>query len=56
MPAARDFCRDAPFCFTSTNKVYGDGPNALDGIGKVIDLKGLRVRRMGDDVVMEAEL
>src|SRR5437870_807406 len=27
--AARDFCRDAPFCFTSTNKVYGDGPNAL---------------------------
>ena len=27
--AARDFCRDAPFCFTSTNKVYGDGPNSL---------------------------
>jgi CDP-paratose 2-epimerase len=27
--AARDFCRDAPFCFTSTNKVYGDRPNAL---------------------------
>ncbi len=25
--AARDFCRDSPFCFTSTNKVYGDGPN-----------------------------
>ena len=34
----------------------GDGPNALDGIGKVVDLKGLRVRRMGDDVVMEGEL
>lgn len=27
--AARDFCRDVPFCFTSTNKVYGDRPNAL---------------------------
>jgi CDP-paratose 2-epimerase len=25
--AARDYCRDAPFCFTSTNKVYGDRPN-----------------------------
>src|SRR3989442_51192 len=27
--AGGDFCRDAPFCFTSTNKVYGDGPNSL---------------------------
>ncbi|MGA2599621.1 MAG: NAD-dependent epimerase/dehydratase family protein [Bryobacteraceae bacterium] len=27
--AARDFCRDSPLCFTSTNKVYGDGPNKL---------------------------
>src|SRR6266545_3088406 len=27
--AARDFCRDTPCCFTSTNKVYGDRPNAL---------------------------
>jgi CDP-paratose 2-epimerase len=27
--AARDFVRDSPFCFTSTNKVYGDGPNTL---------------------------
>ena len=27
--AARDFCRDAPFCFTSTNKVYGDRPNSV---------------------------
>src|SRR5687767_8222679 len=27
--AARDFCRDSPFCFTSTNKVYGDQPNRL---------------------------
>jgi CDP-paratose 2-epimerase len=27
--AARDFCRESPFCFTSTNKVYGDRPNAL---------------------------
>jgi CDP-paratose 2-epimerase len=27
--AARDFCRDSPFCFTSTNKVYGDRPNQV---------------------------
>src|SRR5580658_3397815 len=27
--AARDYCADSPFCFTSTNKVYGDRPNTL---------------------------
>ncbi len=27
--AAHDYCRDSPFCFTSTNKVYGDRPNDL---------------------------
>ena len=27
--AARDFCRESPLCFTSTNKVYGDRPNQL---------------------------
>jgi CDP-paratose 2-epimerase len=27
--AARDFCRESPFCFTSTNKVYGDRPNSI---------------------------
>ena len=27
--ASRDFTRDAPFCFTSTNKVYGDHLNSL---------------------------
>jgi CDP-paratose 2-epimerase len=27
--AARDYVRESPFCFTSTNKVYGDGPNTL---------------------------
>src|SRR3954447_6356298 len=27
--AARDFFRESPFCFTSTNKVYGDSPNRL---------------------------
>jgi len=32
--AARDFCRDSPFCFTSTNKVYGDRPNQLPLIEK----------------------
>ena len=34
----------------------GDGSNALDGLGKVLDLRSLRVRRLGDDVVMEGEL
>ncbi len=28
--AARDHCKDSPFCFTSTNKVYGDRPNYLN--------------------------
>jgi CDP-paratose 2-epimerase len=27
--AARDYCKESPFCFTSTNKVYGDRPNYL---------------------------
>ena len=27
--AARDFCPESPFCFTSTNKVYGDRPNSM---------------------------
>jgi CDP-paratose 2-epimerase len=27
--AARDYCAQSPFCFTSTNKVYGDRPNLL---------------------------
>ena len=27
--AARDMCPASPFCFTSTNKVYGDRPNSL---------------------------
>ncbi len=29
LQAARDHCPDATFVFTSTNKVYGDRPNAL---------------------------
>jgi CDP-paratose 2-epimerase len=29
LQAARNFCPDAPFVFTSTNKVYGDTPNRL---------------------------
>lgn len=28
--AARDYCPESPFCFTSTNKVYGDRPNYLN--------------------------
>ena len=29
LQATRDYCPDAPFIFTSTNKVYGDLPNSL---------------------------
>jgi len=29
LEAARNFCPEAPFLFTSTNKVYGDTPNRL---------------------------
>ena len=29
LEAARKFCPEAPFVFTSTNKVYGDAPNQL---------------------------
>ncbi len=32
--AARDFCRESPLCFTSTNKVYGDRPNFLPLVEK----------------------
>jgi CDP-paratose 2-epimerase len=32
--AARDYCPTSPFCFTSTNKVYGDRPNELALIEK----------------------
>jgi CDP-paratose 2-epimerase len=32
--AARDFCRKSPFCFTSTNTVYGDRPNMLPLVEK----------------------
>jgi CDP-paratose 2-epimerase len=41
--AARDFCPETPFCFTSTNKVYGDRPNFLPLIEKEkrYDFQGL---------------
>jgi len=32
--AARDYCPTSPFCFTSTNKVYGDRPNHLPLVEK----------------------
>ncbi len=32
--AVRDFCKDSPLCFTSTNKVYGDRPNYLPLVEK----------------------
>jgi len=34
----------------------GGGPSAFNGLDRVIDLKSLRVRKLGDDVAMEAEL
>ena len=34
----------------------GDGPAALDGTGKVVDLRSLVVRRLGDDVMLEGEI
>ena len=34
----------------------GDGPRALDGIGKVMDLRSLTVRRLGEDVMLEGEI
>ena len=34
----------------------GDGPSALDGIGKTVDLAKLRVRRLGQDVALEGEI
>lgn len=30
LEAARRLCSESPFIFMSTNKVYGDGPNAID--------------------------
>ena len=32
--SAREFIKDAPFCFMSTNKVYGDRPNFLPLVEK----------------------
>jgi len=34
LEATRQFCPEAPFIFTSTNKVYGDSPNLLPLIEK----------------------
>lgn len=34
LEAVREFCPDAPFIFTSTNKVYGDTPNFLPLVEK----------------------
>lgn len=30
LESARNFCKDSPFVFLSTNKVYGDNPNKLE--------------------------
>jgi CDP-paratose 2-epimerase len=32
--ATRDYCPESPFCFTSTNKVYGDRPNFVPLVEK----------------------
>ena len=29
LEATRNYCKDTPFIFTSTNKVYGDTPNQI---------------------------
>jgi diaminohydroxyphosphoribosylaminopyrimidine deaminase/5-amino-6-(5-phosphoribosylamino)uracil reductase len=34
----------------------GDGPSAFNGLDRVMDLRSLRVRKLGDDVALEAEL
>ncbi|HUQ41090.1 MAG TPA: bifunctional diaminohydroxyphosphoribosylaminopyrimidine deaminase/5-amino-6-(5-phosphoribosylamino)uracil reductase RibD [Candidatus Limnocylindrales bacterium] len=34
----------------------GGGPSALNGLSRVIDLRDLRIRRLGSDVAMEGEL
>lgn len=34
----------------------GDGPSALAGVGVPVELASLRVRRLGDDVVLEGDL
>lgn len=34
----------------------GDGPSALDGILKAVELRSLVVRRLGDDVMLEGEI
>jgi len=34
LEAVREYCPDAPFIFTSTNKVYGDTPNSLPLVEK----------------------
>lgn len=34
----------------------GDGPSAFDGLQRIIDLRSLKVRKLGDDVAVEAEL
>jgi len=34
LEATRQFCAEAPFIFTSTNKVYGDAPNVLPLVEK----------------------
>ena len=42
LESARNFCKDSPFVFLSTNKVYGDNPNKLELIelDKRWDYKG----------------
>ena len=34
----------------------GDGPTAFEGLGRVVELKSLKVRRLGEDVAMESDL
>ena len=43
LEAARNFCPEAPFVFTSTNKVYGDTPNRLP-LARIAAALGNRAR------------
>jgi len=48
--AARDYCAESPFCFTSTNKVYGDRPNSPAAMGYRLTHELRDENRKGDHI------
>jgi CDP-paratose 2-epimerase len=58
LEAARGHCRDAPFIFCSTNKVYGDTPNQLplEDQGERLDLPESHRYHRGIDTSMGIDL